>query len=96
MRRSARVDANQEAVVAALRRAGVLVKSLAPIGDGFPDLLCCVRGRLVLVEVKDGSKPPSKRRLTPDQEDFHRTWAHSPLFVVETPEQALRAVGAMA
>ena len=59
--------------------------SLAPLGDGAPDLLVWapLLGRLLLVEVKDGNKPPSKRELTADQRRFHAEW---PVCVVLSPE----------
>lgn len=93
MRRAAKIDANQTQVVSALRSAGVKVLSLAALGQGVPDLLCCFRGVLVLLEVKDGRKVPSARRLTADQVEWHREWADVPLHVVESPEQALKAMG---
>jgi len=95
MRRAAKVDRNQDEVVGALRAAGVLVLSLAALGKGVPDLLCAFHGRLVLIEVKDGTKAPSRRKLTPDQVEWHRDWAQAgvPLHVVETPWAALKAVG---
>lgn len=93
MRRAAKVDANQEQVVMALRDAGVMVLSLASLGKGVPDLLCAFRGKLVLVEVKDGAKAPSARKLTPDQEQFHKAWAEVPLHVVTSPWDALKALG---
>jgi hypothetical protein len=48
--------------------------------------------RLVLIEVKDGAKPASARKLTPDQVAFHAEWASAPIFVVETVEQAIAVV----
>ncbi len=75
MRRAARTDANQSAVADAFRRLGCSVLSLASMGKGVPDLLCAnARLGSFLVEVKDGSKPPSERKLTDDQIAFHRTW----------------------
>lgn len=93
MRRAAKVDANQEQIVSALRTAGVLVLSMAALGKGVPDLLCAFHGRLVLLEVKDGRKPPSARKLTPDQQQFHKDWASVPLYVVENTWDALKACG---
>lgn len=92
MRRAARIDANQPTIVAALRRAGVRVRITSQFGDGFPDLVACYRGRLMMLEVKDGAKPPSERRLTPAEAEFHRDWPEHTA-VVETPEQALAAMG---
>ena len=39
MRRAARIDDNQIAIVKALRKAGCSVLSLAAVGNGCPDLL---------------------------------------------------------
>ena len=66
-----RVDANHGEIVQALRALGWTVKSTATMRDGFPDLLVARRGVLKQVEVKDGSKPPSKRALTPDEARYH-------------------------
>ena len=92
-RRAARIDDNQTAVVNALRYSGCKVQSLASVGNGCPDLLVLYVGRLILLEVKDGSKPPSARALTPDQRDWHANWARAPLSVVTSPEEALAALG---
>jgi hypothetical protein len=92
MRRAAAVDRNQPEIVKALRNAGVTVQPLHTIGKGCPDLLCAWRNRNVLLEIKDGEKPPSARRLTTDQVQWHAGWG-SDVFVVETIEQALAAVG---
>jgi hypothetical protein len=92
MRRAARIDANQDAVVVALRAAGASVQSLAAVGKGVPDLLVAIRGVNLLLEVKDGSKMPSERRLTEDQIMWHGSW-NGPVCVVDGPESALRAIG---
>ena len=75
MRRHPRLDANRNDIVAALRAHGASVQSLASIGGGYPDALIGLRGHNALAEFKDGSLPPSKRRLTPDEADWHRKWA---------------------
>ena len=95
MRRAARVDANQAAVVSALRAAGARVLSLAKVGDGVPDLLVGYRGRLMLLEVKDGAKRPSKQRKTALQAQFFEEWAGMPVSLVDGPEAALRALGVL-
>ncbi len=74
MRRAAKVDANQTEIVTALRKTGGSVLSLAAIGQGCGDLLYGFGGRTFLCEVKDGSKPPSARKLTPDQIKFRDSW----------------------
>ena len=69
MRRAVKVDANHgEIVEALLSVSGVKVHSLAGVGCGVPDLLVGAEGLTWLVEIKDGSKPPSHRSFTPDQQ----------------------------
>ena len=74
MRRAAKVDDNHGKIVAALRKAGASVHSGAALGQGFPDLIVGYGGRTFLCEVKDGSKPPSARKLTLDQVKFKDNW----------------------
>lgn len=92
MRRAAKVDANHAVIVGALMSCGCEVQSLAALGGGVADLLVHHRssGRLMLVEVKDGEKPPSARKLTPDQVEWHKRW---PVTVVENVEQAVALIG---
>jgi len=95
MRRAAKIDANQTAIVKALRQMGCTVQHLHSVGDGCPDLLVGAHGVTLLVEVKDGTKPPSARRLTPDQEAWHRSWTGGPVAIVTDLEGAVRAVNAV-
>lgn len=89
MRRAAKIDANQTAIVQALRAAGARVQSLAGVGRGCPDLLVGFGGRNLLMEVKDGDKCPSARKMTPREVEWHALW-HGQVAVVETPDAALR------
>jgi Holliday junction resolvase len=91
--RAAKVDANHVQVVEALRSAGATVQSLAGVGKGVPDLLVGHQGHTLLMEVKDGDKSPSKRKLTEDQLKWHGAWNGGTLAVVDGPEAALRALG---
>jgi hypothetical protein len=85
MRYAARVDANQDQIVSALRAAGAYVWII-----GLPvDLLVGYRGHTFLVEIKSGSK----KRLTALQDDFFNNWSGSTLCRVESPESALRMIG---
>lgn len=81
-----RVDANHTQIVAALRKAGVRVLSLASVGAGCPDLLCSFRHCNVLLEIKVPGE-----KLNKVQEEFHATWPGA-LKVVTTPEEAIAAV----
>lgn len=87
MRRAARTDANHALIVAGLRACGARVLSLAAVGKGCPDLLIWhpVRG-YQMYELKDGNKPPSAQKLTPDQVAFHQDW---PVRVVNSVEAAI-------
>jgi hypothetical protein len=85
MRYAARVDANQQAIVKALRDAGAYVWII-----GLPiDLLVGYKNHTFLVEVKDGSK----KRLTALQEDFFLNWTGGTLARIDSPEAALRMIG---
>ncbi len=91
MRRAAKVDANQAEIVQALRQIGAVVQSLAAVGQGCPDLLVLHRNKLHLLEVKDGNKPPSAQKLTPDQVEWHRVWAGH-VVVVNSVDSAIAAI----
>lgn len=96
MRRAAKVDANQAEIVAALRKVGATVQSLAATGSGVPDLLVGFRGNTFLIEVKDGRLPPSARELTPDQIEWHVEWRGGACTVVNSVDEALAFIGATA
>lgn len=94
MRRAARVDDNHLAIVRALEKAGAAVTSLATVGDGVADLLVSYRNRWHVIEVKDGSKPPSARKLR----DRQKTWIakqHATVAVILGVDDALLAIGAL-
>lgn len=95
MRRAAKIDANQTQVVEALRAAGATVQSLAAVGKGLPDLLVGFQGQTLLMEVKDGRKPPSQRQLTEDQLKWHGAWRGGPVAIVDGPDAALRMLGVL-
>ena len=88
MRRAARVDENQGLIVKALRVCGATVRVISQ-GDGIPDLLVGYRGHTILMEVKDGNKPPSARQLTPAEQIFFNQWTGGKLFIVNSVEEAL-------
>lgn len=81
-RRAARRDANEGAIIKALREAGAVVVQLS--GEGIPDLLVGVCSSTYLIEVK-----ASDGALTKPQQEFHRKWIGSPIYIVRTPEEAL-------
>jgi hypothetical protein len=92
VRRAARVDGNHEQIVRGLRKFGVWVHSTAPLGDGFPDAIAHWDGRFTLLEIKDPSQEPARRRLNEKESAFFATCPGRKA-VVETLGEALIAVG---
>lgn len=69
MRRIARTDSNQQEVVTALRNSGAVVLLTHQLKNCF-DCLVCYNGSIFMVEIKDGSKPKSARKLTQGELEF--------------------------
>jgi hypothetical protein len=85
MRYAARVDANQDQIVSALRGAGAYVWII-----GLPvDLLVGYKNHTFLVEIKTNSK----KKFTKLQTDFFENWSGSTLARIDSPEAALRMIG---
>jgi len=84
-----RVDANQAAIVAALRAAGCSVWCTYACGHGAPDLVVGYRNKTVLMEIKSDEGD----RLTPDEQRWHTQWRGGPLVVVRSPAFALWVMG---
>jgi hypothetical protein len=90
--RAKRTDGNHAMIRDALKRCGFTVFDTHELGGGFPDLAVYHAHRAVLLEVKDPAQPPSKRRLTPAEKEFHARW-NGVAFVVETVAEAIAAIG---
>jgi hypothetical protein len=70
-----KTDRNHAEIMQVLRKIpGVSVFSTHAVGKGFPDLVVGYMGMNYLLEVKDGEKPPSQRKLTADEVRFHNSW----------------------
>lgn len=87
MRRASRRDANERRVIDALRACGAYVKQIND--EGLADLLVFYRGHTLILEVKDGDKPPSARALTPAEQKFHDEWPGTNLYIVTSEHDAL-------
>lgn len=92
MRRVARTDDNQTEIVEALRSIGASVTPTHQLGGGFPDIVVGYKGVNYLFEIKDGSKPPSARKLTADERKWFESWCGS-AHVVESVTEALSIIG---
>ncbi len=62
------------------------MQSLHTAHDGIPDLLVGYQGANFLLEVKDGTKPASARKLTPCQVRWHHDWLGQAAIVTSTEE----------
>lgn len=72
-----RVDRNQSEIVEVFRKLGCSVAITSKLGGGFPDLVVGRHEKTLLVEIKDGAKPPSARVLTEDERKFRDAWKGS-------------------
>ena len=91
MRRAARIDANHTEIVRTLESMGCSVQDLSRVGEGCPDILVGVSGRNILMEIKDGRKVASERKLNKRQEEWHAAWRGQRV-VVESREQAIEII----
>jgi len=91
MRRAARTDANQQEIVRGLRKTGCTVIDLSAVGCGCPDILVGRAGYNWLFEIKDGSKPPSARKLTIPEQAFFAMWRGN-VQVVKSLDEAIDAI----
>lgn len=82
MRKIAKRDGNHKSVVDAFRTLGCSVLDLGSVGGGCPDILVGVHGVNTLVEIKDGSRPPSARQLTSDQVEFMASWKGQVIVII--------------
>jgi len=92
MRRAAKIDDNQNEVVALFRKLGWSVQILSAVGCGCTDIVIGKNLVNIMVEIKDGDKPPSKRKLTPDQLVWHSEW-RGLVLIVENIDDVIKING---
>jgi hypothetical protein len=86
VRRAAKIDGPQPAIVEALRKVGCWVLHLHQIGAGCPDLLVHCRDRLLFLEVKSPGE-----KINALQANFIAQ-CPAEIHVVQSPDEALVAV----
>lgn len=91
--RAMRKDANHGEVSDVIRAAGWSVLDLAKHGVSV-DLVVGKPFFAALVEIKDGSKPPSARQLTPKESELKANW-DGPYIVALSGEDALQQLEAL-
>lgn len=72
-RRAAKVDDNQREVVALFRKLGWSVLITSQLKNCI-DIVVSKQGRTIAVEIKDGKKPPSARKLSEGELKFKEMW----------------------
>lgn len=87
-RRAARTDANQTAIVKTFRGLGWYVLIISQLKNCC-DLIVSCKGRVVAVEIKDGNKPESSRRLSEGEEKFKEEW-QGEYALIESIDDVLR------
>jgi len=94
----AKADANQPEIVAALRKAGADIRHVHDSPRSGFDIVVLYMGSTVLVEIKDGKKPPSQRKLKKsEQECKDQCFKHLCWFeIITSVEEALALLDGMA
>jgi len=87
--RAGRTDGNHAEVIKVLRDNGMDARSIAALGNGWPDVVVGWRGVNIFLEIKDGAKYPSQRALTAAEQEFFGTWGGQ-VKLVMSPEEAVR------
>lgn len=91
MRRNAKVDDNQKEIVTALRKCGATVLITSQLKNCF-DILVGYNGVNYIMEIKDGKKPPSQRKLTIGELKFKNTWKGGGYYIVNSIDEALNII----
>lgn len=91
MRRAARIDENQPHIVKGLRRVGASVLIVSQLKNCF-DILVGYNGVNYIIEIKDGEKPSSQRKLTKGELEFKHNWKGGKYYVVENLDEALEII----
>jgi hypothetical protein len=71
--RHKRKDDNHDEIKEEFERLGAGVKDVHSLPD-FVDIIVTYQDSTVMVEIKDGAKPPSARKVTPGEQKFSDYW----------------------
>jgi Holliday junction resolvase len=88
MRRHGRTDANQTAIVTALRQLGAMVMIISSHGQDYPDVVVGFQGRAIALEIKN---PKGRNRVSSGQAAWMACWP-GPSAIVRSVEEAVAVV----
>lgn len=83
-----RVDLNHAEIVKTLRSQGASVFDASGIGRGFPDLVCGINNKTVLIEIKSSEN----KKFTQAQLKFMNDWSGSAVVRINDVEGAIRLI----
>ncbi len=89
-----RVDNNQKVVVQAIKRIGAdWLETSADPRCGC-DGIVLYKGSAYVAEIKNGSLPPSRQKLTPNElkTQTRCSWRGVPYLILTSPEQAIETL----
>jgi hypothetical protein len=87
-----RVDKNHSVIVDGLRQLGCSVLSMAPLGNGAPDIAVGWKRTNTFFEIKDEGKTAAAKKLTPAEQIFAKNW-RGQVATVECLNDALVVLG---
>jgi len=82
--RACRVDRNQPEIVEAFRKLGYAVLLIHTLKN-CADIIISRDGKTAVIEIKDGLKPRSSRKLTDGETKFKNMWLGT-YFICESQE----------
>jgi Holliday junction resolvase len=91
MRKYGRRDDNHTDIVGTFRAIGFSVLDTASLGGGAPDIIVSNHLNTWAIEIKDGDKSPSKRKLREAQKKFRATW-QGKYAIIESVDDVLALV----
>lgn len=84
-------DDNHNEIVQVFREVGARILETYMVADTGCDFIALLNQRVFVVEVKDGSKPPSSRKLTLNEICAREYWAEN-FHVIESVDDAIKVI----
>lgn len=91
VRQAARTDSNQDELVKTIRALGASFFSTTAIAGQLDGVVGCA-GIDIRVEIKDGAKPPSRRRLTEDEQKVFDEWRGRTPVILQSIDDVIELV----